>query len=168
LKAFVAVIGSRAPGMRLDRIRKSFFKLTGWAFGHLWKWTPFSGKPSIPVHVPALEPFAERLAKQVKRFGLNLPWVFKKCGTEERFIQAQYLHERLADIAIDLYAASCSLSKLDHLMASGYGKDHVAEVEAGRNFLHIAFRRMDQNFHALFHNDDEATTATANAALARW
>jgi alkylation response protein AidB-like acyl-CoA dehydrogenase len=29
LKAFVAVVGSRGPGMRLDRIRKNFFKLTG-------------------------------------------------------------------------------------------------------------------------------------------
>ena len=169
LKAFVAVVGSRAPGMRLDRIRKSIVKMTGWAFGHLWHWTPMAGKPSIPVHNAALAPFASQLATQVKRFGLNLPWVFKKCGTEERFIQAQYLHERLADIAIDLYVASCTLSRLDHLLSTKSegtrGAVH-ADIEAGRHFLHIAFRRMDQNFRALFHNHDDSTTATANAALA--
>jgi len=112
------------------------------------------------------------LAMRIKRLGLNLPWVFKNCGTEERFIQAQYLHERLADIAIDLYVGSCTLSRLDHLMATGPANgsatDLDALIEAGQNFLRIAFRRMDQNFKALFDNDDEATTATAAKTLARW
>ena len=172
LKAFVAVVGSRAPGMRLDRIRKSTLKLTGWAFGHLWKWTIFSPKPSIPVQSADLYDFAQRLAREVKRFGLNLPWVFKMCGTEERFIQAQYLHERMADIAIDLYVGSCVLSRLDHMLTKGHANgskvDHDAEVEAGKQFLRIAFRRVDANIKALYRNDDEGTTKSANAALARW
>ncbi len=172
LKAFVAVVGSRAPGMRLDRIRKSFLKLTGWAFSHLWKWTAFSPKPSIPVQSAELYDFAQRLAREVKRFGLHLPWVFKMCGTEERFVQAQYLHERLADIAIDLYVGSCVLSRLDFMLrkgpANGSKVEHDAEVEAGKQFLRIAFRRIDQNIKALYRNDDEGTTLTANAALARW
>lgn len=172
LKAFVAVVGCRAPGMRLDRIRKSFLKLTGWAIGHLWRWTIFSPKPSIPVQSAELYDFAQRLAKEVKRFGLNLPWVFKMCGTEERFIQAQYLHERLADVAIDLYVGSCVLSRLDFMLTTGGGNgvkvDHDAEIEAGKQFLRIAFRRIDQNIRALYHNDDGGTTTTANASLARW
>jgi acyl-CoA dehydrogenase family member 9 len=169
LKAFIAVVGSRAPGMKLDRIRKNFLKLTGWAFGHLWQWTPLAGKPSIPLKNQTLAPFASKLATQVKRLGLNLPWVFKNCGTEERFIQAQYLHERLADIAIDLYVASCVLSRLDHLLSKGPGEgaaEHSADVEAGEYFLLIAFRRVDQNLKALFDNDDAATTAAAGKTLA--
>jgi len=172
LKAFIAVVGSRGPGMQLDRIRKSPLRLTGWAVGHLWKWTPFAGNISIPIKSASLGDLASGLARRVKRFGLDLPWVFKKCATEERFIQAQYLHERMADIAIDLYAASCALSRLDHLVATGSSnggaKDHVANVAAGKDFMRIAFRRMDQNFAALFDNDDSDTTAAANAALARW
>src|SRR5262249_38268492 len=69
LKAFVAVVGSRAPGMRLDRIGKSFVKLTGWAIGHLWKWTPFAGNVSIPVQHDGLSHLASGLAKRIKRFG---------------------------------------------------------------------------------------------------
>ena len=172
LKAFVAVVGSRAPGMRLDRIRKSILKLTGWACGHLWKWTIFSPKPSIPVQSAELYDFAQRLAKEVKRFGLNLPWVFKMCGTEERFIQAQYLHERMADIAIDLYVGSCVLSRLDHMLTKGAANDsqliHDAEIEAGKQFLRIAFRRIDGNIKVLYRNDDDGTTKAAIAALARW
>lgn len=172
LKAFVAVVGSRAPGMKLDRIRKSFLKLAGWAFGHLWKWTIFSPKPSIPVQSADLYDFGQRLATEVKRFGLNLPWVFKMCGTEERFIQAQYLHERLADIAIDLYVGSCVLSRLDHMLikgaVNGSKVDHDAEIEAGKHFLRIAFRRIDQNIKALYRNDDDGTTTAAAAAIRRW
>jgi hypothetical protein len=172
LKAFVAVMGSRAPGMKLDRIRKSSLKLAGWAFGHLWRWTIFSPKPSIPVQSAELCDFAQSLAREVKRFGLNLPWIFKMCGTEARFIEAQYLHERLADVAIDLYVGSCVLSRLDQMLTKGAVNgskvDHDAEIEAGKQFLRIAFRRIDQNIKALYRHDDEATTKAANAALARW
>jgi hypothetical protein len=52
--------------------------------------------------------------------------------------------------------------------ANGSAKDHAAEVAAGQDFLRIAFRRIDQNFYSLFHNDDADTTATADATLARW
>jgi acyl-CoA dehydrogenase family protein 9 len=172
LKVFIAVVGSRGPGMRLDRIRKNPLKLTGWGIGHLWRWTPLAGNVSVPVRHAELATLASGMAKRVKRLGLNLPWVFKKCGTEERFIQAQYLHERLADIAIDLYAGSCALSRLDHLLGTpagnGAAKDRDAELEAGRCFLRMAFRRIDSNFRALFRNDDAATTRAADAALARW
>jgi len=167
LKAFIAVVGSRAPGMKLDRIRKSPLKLAGWAFGHLWQWTPLGGKPSIQVQHADSKPFAARLAKQVKRFGLNLPWVFKMCKTEERFIQAQYLHERMADIAIDLYVSSCALSRLDNLLLGGGSSEHAADVEAGKHFLRIADRRISQNIKALYDNDDDATTVTATAAMSR-
>jgi acyl-CoA dehydrogenase family member 9 len=173
LKAYlVAMVGSRAPGLRLDRIRKSFLKLSGWAISHLWKWTIFSPAPSIPVQSPELYDLAAMLAKQVKRFGLNLPWVFKMCRTEERFMQAQYLHERIADVAIDLYVGSCVLSRLDHMLttgaASGSKVDFDADIEAGQHFLRIAFRRIDQNIKASYRNDDASTTKAANATLARW
>ncbi len=169
LKAFIAVVGCRAPGMKLDRIRKNPLKLTGWAFGHLWKWLPFAALPTVPVRNQTLSGLAGQLAKQVKRLGLNLPWVFKKCATEERFIQAQYLHERLADIAIDLYVGSCVLSRLDHLLvqcpAGVPNSQYIADLEAGEYFLRIALRRIDLNFRALFDNDDSSTTMAADKAL---
>jgi hypothetical protein len=151
--------------MRLDRIRKNPLKLTGWAFGFLAKSAKLTGSVQIPIQNPSLAEAARGLAGRVKRFGLNLPWVFKKCGTEERFIQAQYLHERIADIAIDLYVGSCVLSRLDHLRSKG--DSSPAEIEAGEHFLRIAFRRIDQNFAALYDNDDDATTSLANKVLGK-
>ena len=160
LKAFVAVVGCRGPGMKLDRIRKSFLKVGGFAFGHGWRSLTPSGTPRIPVRSPELHEDAHRLAKFVKRLRQTLPWVFWKAGSEQGFIQSQYQHERLADIAIDLYTASCSLSRLDHLLAKSERSE--AEILAGKHFLKIAWRRIEGNFQSLFNNDDSSTTATAS------
>ena len=78
----------------------------------------------------------------------------------------------MADVAIDLYVGSCVLSRLDHMLmnkpANGSQVVYNAEVEAGKQFLRIAFRRIDGNIKALYRNDDDGTTKAANAALARW
>ena len=123
--------------------------------------------PDVPVQSGELRTEARALAGNVKRFGLALPWVFLRAGTEEKFIQSQYVHERLADIAIDLYAASCTLARLDHLLTTGNGdaRQSKADVTAGKYFLRLADRRIARNFEALKDNDDALTTATADAAL---
>lgn len=176
LKAFIAVVGCRAPGMRLDAMRKhpaaNLHRLAGYGAGYLWRKTPLAGGPDIPVESPELQPAARRLARQVKRLGTALPGVFLRAGSEARFIQSQLVHERLADIAIDLYASACVLSRLDDMLRSGPGDarpaDFTGEVEAGKYFLALANRRMEERFGALADNDDEATVRAADAALGRW
>jgi hypothetical protein len=87
------------------------------------------------------------------------------------------VHERIADIAIDLYAATCVLSRLDHLMEkpAANGKtakkpDPYADVPAGRYFLKLAFRRIRQNFAfaALDDNDDPAVLDAAKSMLGKF
>ena len=74
-----------------------------------------------------------------------------------------YVHERLADIAIDIYAAACTLARLDHLLTTGNGdaRQLKAEVTAGKYFLRLADRRIGRNFELLKDNDDAITTAAA-------
>jgi alkylation response protein AidB-like acyl-CoA dehydrogenase len=168
LKAFVAVVGSRAPGMQLDAARRSPFRYKGKLLQVGWEQT--GGRlrlPEVPVPNRDLATASRTLAKDVKRLGLTLPWVFLRAGSEERYIQSQYVHERLADIAIDLYASACTLSRLGHVMsqANGDARQAKADVEAGKYFLRLADRRMRQNFAALDDNDDPQTTATADATL---
>jgi len=168
LKAFIAVVGSRAPGMQLDAARKSPFRHRSKLFQVGWEQT--GGRwslPDVPVQSAELHGEARTLARNVKRLGLALPWVFLRAGTEEKFIQSQYVHERLADIAIDLYAAACTLARLDHLLTTGNGdaRQLKAESSAGRYFLRLADRRIASNFAALSDNDDALTTAAADAAL---
>ncbi|HVK10765.1 MAG TPA: acyl-CoA dehydrogenase family protein [Gemmataceae bacterium] len=176
LKAFVAVVGCRAPGMKLDAMRKRKFanagKLASYGVGYLWKKTPFAGGPDVPVRSADLHPAAGRLSTRVKRLGTALPGVFLRAGTEQKFITSQLVHERLADIAIDLYVSSCVLSRLDHMLQTGPGsmtkEDYAGEVEAGKYFLTLAGRRIDGKFAELTDNEDGETIKTADAALARW
>ena len=80
-------------------------------------------------------------------------------------IKRQYLHERLADAACELYASACTLSRLDYLLTVESSKASQKEISTGHYFLKLADRRIREKLAALWSNDDEATTATADLAL---
>ncbi|HEY8505213.1 MAG TPA: acyl-CoA dehydrogenase, partial [Gemmataceae bacterium] len=171
LKAFIAVVGARGPGMRLDALRKSLKARPIGSQGKLWRFVLGEigtrlGLPRVPVQSPVLRPEARELGRLVKRLGTHLPWVFLRAGTEQAFLQAQYQQERLADAAIDLYVSACTISRLDHLLRQG-ARPEEADVRAGRHFLRLASRRIRQNLSALSDNDDASTTAAADAVLSR-
>src|SRR5262245_24251811 len=176
LKAFVAVVGCRAPGMKLDAMRKkpvaNLHRLAGYGLSPVFKRAGLSGAPEIPVQSAEVQSAAGRLARQIRRLGTSLPGVFLRAGSEQKFITSQLVHERLADIAIDLYVSSCVLSRLDHLIQKGPGDarpaDFAGEVQAGKLVLDLANRRINDRFSGLADNDDGATVRTADAALARW
>ncbi len=178
LKAFIAVVGCKAPGEKLKGLRDDL--LGGrWSLGKLFSGIGAGAKlaapwlahtPSVPVGHADLQADAKTYATLVKQLGTSLPHVFLKLKDEAVFVQAQLVHERLADIAIDLYAAACVLSRLDSLLATN-GKpatDPHADPAFGKAFLKMAFRRIENNFKALDDNDDEAWLGAAKATLAQW
>ena len=97
-----------------------------------------------------------------------------KLKDEATFAQAELVHERIADIAIDLYVSSCVLARLDHMLARGAGNgkasadEPYADVTSGRYFLTLAFRRIRERFAALDDNDDEALLATARGRIGKF
>ena len=171
LKAFIAVVGCKAPGEKLKGLRDDL--LGGrWSFGKLFAGLGAGAKlaapwlastPNVPVNSPDLAAHAKTLSGFVKQFGTNLPHVFLKLKDEAVFVQAQLVHERLADLAIDLYACACVLSRLD----TAPKKDKYADPAHGHAFLAMAFRRIRNTFLALDENDDDAWLTSAKAALAR-
>ena len=64
----------------------------------------------------------------------------------EAILFRQYVQERLADAACELYASSCTLSRLDHLLTLGNGNpaEVARDVTAGRYYLRCANRRIRQ------------------------
>ncbi|MBX9624323.1 MAG: acyl-CoA dehydrogenase family protein [Gemmataceae bacterium] len=184
LKAFIAVVGCKGPGLvlkgLLDDLQGFRWGLgtIGRAFGVATKmYAPWltGGTPEVPVKSADLMPQAAELGKLVREFGLKLPHVFKRFGgpdAEAKFAQAQLVHERIADVAIDLYVSSCVLSRLDALAAkagsNGKPADPHADPAAGRYFLEAAFRRIRSNFAALDDNDDPGLLAAAKSTLAKF
>jgi len=171
LRAFISVVGSRAVGEGLLEVMhavKSPLKGAGrlWRFGKEQLAARLSS-PEVPVQSAALRAEASRLGHRVREFGLAVQWVLRHCGTVEKFLPSEYLHERIADAACELYASSCTLARLDHLLTLGNGNptELARDVQAGRYFLTISDRRIRQALAALSDNDDAETTKTADAAL---
>ncbi len=184
LKAFIAVVGCRGPGEYLKGLRDEalsgitgFFRRLPAALGVgtrlVAPWLT-TATPVVPVRSPQLRGSAHTLGRLVRDFGLKLPHLFLAARTEENFAQAQLVHERIADIAIDLYVSSCVLARLDHLLthAAGNGTappdDPYADPVAGRYFLDLAFRRIRERFAAFDDNDDDALLATARNVIAKF
>src|SRR5262245_18715905 len=187
LKVFISAVGLRSVGESLrgvlDALKhpiRRFGTLLWFGAGQLA--SRFTA-PDVPVQSRSLYREARTLAKRVRDFGRAIPKVLahlRKCALRnrtddrdeellitEQVMKRQYLHERIADAALDLYAASCTLSRLDHLLANANGKADSLErdVQAGRAFLGIADRRIQRNLAALWDNDDADTTKTADAFL---
>ncbi len=170
LKAFIAVVGCRGPGESLKALRDdllggrwSFRKLAAGLGVGTRLVVPWASTPAVPVKSSQLRDAAAALAKHVKHFGLELPHIFLRLKDETKFVQAQLIHERIADIAIDLYASACTLSRLDHLLTQP-----SADTDAGLYFLKIANRRIAANFAALTDHDDGDCVTTADGVLAKY
>jgi alkylation response protein AidB-like acyl-CoA dehydrogenase len=183
LKAFIAVVGCRGPGMYLKGLQddmlggKWSLRKIGQSLGVVGKlaapWLTTSA-PAVPVQAAELRDDAYTLARFVREFGLKLPHVFMALKNEETFAQAELVHERIADIAIDLYVSACVLARLDHILAGkpGNGKpsatDPYADPAAGKYFLKLAFRRIRDRFAALDDNDDDSLFESAKSTIAKF
>jgi hypothetical protein len=189
LRAFIAGVGMREVGESLKGVQEALhapFKNIGtlWKFGRKQVVSRFT-TPEIPVQHASLQPEARALAKQVRDFGLSIESTLmslrkkalqnKPAGetvTEETLIikellKSQLIEERLADASCQLYAASCTLSRLDHILQTGNGSAEQLKRDeaAGRYYLKLSARRFRQCLAGLDDNDDEATVATADTFL---
>jgi alkylation response protein AidB-like acyl-CoA dehydrogenase len=171
LRAFIALVGMRGVGEHLQGVLHAFHHPIR-ERGKLWRF--FRGQiaarlttPDVPVQSRELRTEARELGKRVRDFGLAVQGMLRQY--REAILERQYVQERIAEAACDLYASSCTLSRLDDLLTHGNHSpaDVQRDVTAGRYFLKLANRRIRQHLAALADNDDEGTTAAANAALHR-
>ena len=171
LRCFVAMVGMKPVIDQLLGVKNALSNPLRW--GTL---VSFGGKrlgaqlgltaPEVPVRSAELRPYAQKLSRRLREFGLAVQTALFK--HREAIVDRQYVLERLADAACELYASGCTLSRLEDLVANGNGNpaDLRRDRLAGTYFLRLADRRVRQCLAALSDNDDEQTTATADAALA--
>ena len=172
LRAFIAMVGIKPVADQFLKVKDALsHPLSG--FGTL---LGFGGKqissrlttPDVPVQSRDLQRHAHDLGARVRDFSLAVQGMLLK--HREAILFRQYVQERLADAACELYASSCTLSRLDHLLTAGNGNPTEVgrDVTAGRYYLRYANRRVKHLLAALHDNDDADTTATADAMLARY
>jgi alkylation response protein AidB-like acyl-CoA dehydrogenase len=169
LLAFIALVGMRGVGEHLQGVLQAVkHPIREW--GRLWRFgrSQVAARfttPDVPVHSSDLKAEARSLAKRVRDFGLAVQTVLRHF--REAVLERQYVQERIAWAAMDLYASTCTLSRLDHLLTHGNHNPAEVnrEVQAGRYFLKVADRRIRRHLDLLWDNDDLDTTTTADAYL---
>jgi alkylation response protein AidB-like acyl-CoA dehydrogenase len=172
LRAFIAMVG-------IKPVADQFLKVKD-ALTHPWRGLgtllSFGGSqlkarfttPDVPVRNRDLKQHARQLGRRVRDFSLAVQSMLMR--HREEILFRQYVQERLADAACELYASSCTLSRLDHLMTVGNGNpvDVGRDVIVGRHYLRLSDRRIRDSLAALHDNDDTSTTRAADATLERY
>jgi alkylation response protein AidB-like acyl-CoA dehydrogenase len=174
LRVFVAMVGMKPVGVQLLDLKsalatplKEFGTLFGFGAKRLGAQLGVTA-PKVPVQSAELRPYALELGKRLRGFGLAVQTALFRY--REAILDQQYVLERISDAACELYAAGCTLSRLEHLLAQANGNpvELRRDVMAGKYFLRLANRRARQSLAALTDNDDEMTTAAANAVLEKF
>lgn len=124
--------------------------------------------PTVPVQSRELRRPAADLSRRVREFSLAVQGQLIR--HREQILMRQYVQERIADAACELYASSCTLSRLDSLLTQKNGNpDSIQpDIQSGLYFLKLSNRKILQSLAALHDNEDADTTSVADAILSRY
>jgi alkylation response protein AidB-like acyl-CoA dehydrogenase len=170
LTSFIALVGMRGPGMEFKEIYDTMMKPSRDRMSKAWA----AGKSRLgaTVRVPDVPVQSEQLRGQARHLG-RLIWRFNVAVNRalityrEPILDMQLLQERVANAAMDLFASTCVLSRLDAdvQFARRNGSSSSPDQFAAELFLRQSFRRIRHFLAGLTNNDDKSVLATANSVL---
>ncbi|HEY2953294.1 MAG TPA: acyl-CoA dehydrogenase family protein, partial [Verrucomicrobiae bacterium] len=169
LTSFIALVGMRAPGLQLREILEVLQRPWGelrkaWMLG-LDRVGAAVRAPDVPVRSPALRPHADRLGGLIRRFNVEVDRALIQ--HREAILDRQYVQERIARAAMELFACACVLSRWDAELQAGRAEaaGDGAPHSAAELFLRGSYRRARRSLAEMHENDDAAVTATADWVL---
>ena len=168
LRALIALSGLQQPGERLKEIGKAF-KDPLHSLGTIGTYLAGRVKRQVTtpeftrVH-PALEKEAGRVAKVVGDLADAVESALMKHG--KAILERQFVQERMADVAIDMYLAIATLGRTGwEIERLGGVEKAEAELTCARLFLNEAVRRSRRNVQAITKNQDARLRAVAERAV---
>src|SRR3954470_5159947 len=171
LTSFIALVGMRGPGMEFKEIYDTMLKPTrglskAFAAG-MNRLNSAVKVPVVPVQTAALRGYAGQLGRLIWRFNFAVNKALIQY--REPVLDMQLVQERIAQVAMEMFASACTLSRLDSELqaASNNGNTPPANREAAELFLTQSLRRMRQALAGLTDNDDRKLLATADAVLGK-
>jgi len=170
LTSFIALVGMRGPGMEFKEIYDTMMKPSREAMSKAWA----AGKsrlsaairvPDVPVQSEQLRGQARELARLIWRFNfaVNRALIMYR----EPILDMQLVQERIANAAMDLFASTCVLSRVDGeiQLTRRNGGTPSPDDSAANLFLRQSFRRIRGFLTGLSDNDDKAVIAAAKSCL---
>ena len=169
LRALVALTGLQQPGEQLKAIGKAFKDplrsigaISSWVAGRARKQLV---KPDFTKVHPELEREADLVATRVHDLALAVENLLLKHG--KNIIERQFLQERMANAAMDIYLATAVLARVTAEIedASGDLEKVRLDLDCARIFVPFAMRRARRQIRALRVNQDTRMRAVAERAL---
>ncbi len=172
LRSFIALVGMKGPGEELRGLLDAL-KRPATAAGTVLRvgrdcfFSSFF-KPEVPVVSEALRPAARTLGHLIQRFFRAV--LRALISHREAILDRQYIQERIAGTAMEVYASACVLSRLDAELQQPEIRlpEFSPHQAAAEYFLASSSRRIRRYLRELHDNDDESRTAAADSALSRW
>ncbi|MFL6529440.1 MAG: acyl-CoA dehydrogenase family protein, partial [Chthoniobacterales bacterium] len=171
LTSFIALVGMRGPGMEFKELYDTMLKPTrglGKALtAGINRLNSAVKVPVVPVQSPALRGYAGQLGRLIWRFNFAVNKALIQY--REPVLDMQLVQERIAQVAMEMFASACTLSRLDSELqaASNNGNTPPANRQAAELFLTQSFRRMRTALTGLSDNEDRQLLSTANAVLGK-
>jgi alkylation response protein AidB-like acyl-CoA dehydrogenase len=170
LTSFIALVGMRGPGEQLkeiweallhpggDELRKALRLGLNHAGAAL-------RAPDVPVRSEALRSHAYVLGRLIRQFSIAVDRAL--IHHREEVLERQFVHERIARAAMEIFASGCTLSRWDAELRTATNGGGVRENNAAAAdlFLKSSARRVRHCLAELRDNDDAAVIATADAVL---
>jgi alkylation response protein AidB-like acyl-CoA dehydrogenase len=124
--------------------------------------------PDVPVQSEELRAHAQQLGRLIWRFNFAVNRAL--ITYREPIVDMQLVQERIANAAMDLFASTCVLSRIDGEVqfAERNGDAESPDYSAADLFLRQSFRRIRSFLGGLTDNDDEAVIAAAKSCLTSW
>ena len=169
LRALIALSGLQQPGEQLKAIGKAFKDplreigaISTFLVGRAKRKIT---KPSFTRVHPALAEEADLVATAIHDLALAVESVLMKHGRD--VIERQFLQERMANAAIDIFLSTAVLSRVtSEIERVGGDLDRAApHLDCARIFVPMAHRRARRQIRALTHHQDARLHAVAERAL---
>jgi len=160
----------RGPGMEFKEIYDTMMKPSREAMSKAWA----AGKnrlnaairvPDVPVQSEQLRGQARQLGRLIRRFNFAVNRAL--ITYREPILDMQLVQERIANAAMDLFASTCVLSRIDGEIQwhRRNGDAPSPDHSAADLFLRQSFRRIRGFLAGLTDNDDKAIIAAAKSCL---
>jgi len=152
LLSFIALVGMRGPGMRMKEVADSL-KTPLSAPAKIASFIADTVRarfsvPPIPVRNSVLVPTARRLGKLIRSLHTTVQNTLMT--HREEVVERQLVQERIAWLAMELFASACALSRWDSELTQ---KNRTNETVA-RYFIADSLRRAEQRLQGMRSNDD--------------
>jgi alkylation response protein AidB-like acyl-CoA dehydrogenase len=170
LTSFIALVGMRGPGMEFKEIYDTMMKPSRDGMSKAWA----AGKsrlnatirvPDVPVQSEQLRAQARQLGRLIRHFNFAVNRAL--VTYREPILDMQLIQERIANAAMDLFASTCVLSRIDGEIQSAGRNGNTASPDhsAANLFLRQSSRRIRGYLAGLTDNDDKAVIAAAKSCL---